>query len=1136
MAITYLLYVTSAWAVTVNLGPHFINSQTNYTSGTTFNASSIQVQPSHIYFGSKYYDLTTTGGKVAANVTSFYEDQNVTVHILNSSLTNVNMTVSGQATRVKIDGTFYDYGTRWYYINGNSTLINVQSGRDVFVDFVTPTVITSTDPRLESSGEQRASYFDGTNNWIFYYDGSNIVYRYSPNGGTTWSAPASTGSGTLASSSYFGVYGESNKIVITWASTAGVFTKTGTINGTSISWAPSVSVPFGSNNGQNYYPSFEKVSSNLFLAANVVGTGTSGITLNNVQSTSGTLSKKPFQITLSSFNAGTGSNRLLVVGVEANNEFVNSVTFGGVSLTKAVSHFTNNDAEFWYLTNPSGTGNIVVTMNGRTSVVVGAYAFSGVNQTMPLPTTATNFNTVSSNPSISITTQYPNSWVLDLPAIYGGKTLGSPTCTQHWDINIASAITGASSSKTTTSPGSVTCSWTASPSGDIWDDVAVEVKAASITPANEGGVVNSTNLGSSWTSSKTLYSGETYPAIVGIAKYSSTNLIAVFAKYGSGEFNYTTYNGGTGMWSGVSATSGAGLTANQNKTHAFSITSNGTCAWVGYVSSNSGGNPKATTFCGSFSTPTTINTGTALYPSISQVNNDIHLFYVNSTNNVINRIINTGGTWLQNVSPFGTVFTNPSFLHAEKYGYGGNHVPVIWREGTGSPFTIKFGTSIMTVQWENPGYDYQVTTDTYDQSEPAVASKADASALVSGNNDQNGNNCDIFQSTNGGTGWNSKGVLSKVSQSDAFSDPSITLDSSGNFYYTCVEFNPSNNTGIYVVMQESSDGGNTWPNSYVVVTHHTDKVDKPWIAADHVSGSPYKNNVYGCWTELYSNGTNKIFFKRYVVSGSSTIPYDSDSNKVQLDSGAVSGCSIAIGPGGQVYVAWANGGTTGGGTIYLKRNLSGGNPSSWQGPYTVGTWESLPFNANCPSGYECVNGIDGGATPFRVTHFPSIAIDSSGAVHVTWMTYTGPATLTDILYTNSNSCGSGSCQFASPPIQVNLDINTTDQWEPAISVSNSGNIIHITAYDRRDDTNNQFYRPYDYFCSYGTFINCLNQSQWTNTPSSTAGSSNLDLTSDLDDYHSVTTSNIRQAYNVWTDSRNISSNNNYDIYAERTSR
>ncbi|TLX69523.1 MAG: fibronectin type III domain-containing protein, partial [Thaumarchaeota archaeon] len=50
-------------------------------------------------------------------------------------------------------------------------------------------------------------------------------------------------------------------------------------------------------------------------------------------------------------------------------------------------------------------------------------------------------------------------------------------CTQSWDVNIPSAVTGASSSTVQTTAGSITCSWTAS-GGDFWDDVAIEVKSS----------------------------------------------------------------------------------------------------------------------------------------------------------------------------------------------------------------------------------------------------------------------------------------------------------------------------------------------------------------------------------------------------------------------------------------------------------------------------------------------------------------------------------------------------------------------------------------------------------------------------------------------------------------------------------
>ncbi len=230
----------------------------------------------------------------------------------------------------------------------------------------------------------------------------------------------------------------------------------------------------------------------------------SSITINNVQSTSGTVSSSPYQITLSSFNAGTGSNRVLIVGVEANNQSVSSITFGSASLSKAAESFHNQYTAFWYLKNPNGTANIVVTMAGATQVVAGAYELSGVDQTNPIPTTAAYFG--SGNPAISLNTLYSGSVVLDLPAIYGGSTLSSSTCASEWNHNIANKITGASSNKTQATPGTVTCSWTASVGGDGWDDSAIEVKAAGTVQPATSIVLNSkgTAAGHVGTSSSTI--------------------------------------------------------------------------------------------------------------------------------------------------------------------------------------------------------------------------------------------------------------------------------------------------------------------------------------------------------------------------------------------------------------------------------------------------------------------------------------------------------------------------------------------------------------------------------------------------------------------------------------------------------
>lgn len=218
----------------------------------------------------------------------------------------------------------------------------------------------------------------------------------------------------------------------------------------------------------------------------------SGITISNTQHMSGATSSA-HQVTLAGFDAGSGANRLLLVGVSADNSNVNSITYQGISLARAAGSFYNDDSEFWYLADPpTGTGDILVTMAGSAHLAVGAYLLSGVDATDPVPSsTATDQST--GNPSITITTKYPDSYVADLPSTYGGSTLSSPTCKEGWEAGITGGVTGGSSTEATTSAGSVTCSWNNNISSNGWDDTAVEVKALAASSNLKFSASNSTN-------------------------------------------------------------------------------------------------------------------------------------------------------------------------------------------------------------------------------------------------------------------------------------------------------------------------------------------------------------------------------------------------------------------------------------------------------------------------------------------------------------------------------------------------------------------------------------------------------------------------------------------------------------------
>lgn len=458
------------------------------------------------------------------------------------------------------------------------------------------------------------------------------------------------------------------------------------------------------------------------------------------------------------------------------------------------------------------------------------------------------------------------------------------------------------------------------------------------------------------------------------------------------------------------------------------------------------------------------------------------------------------------------------------------------------PVQVYGGTAV----WES-ATDYLVTSNdplAFKQYEPHLAvrccSSTNANTIIAGNNDKYAENCQIYRSTDGGKNWILRFNLAKVFNGDGMIDPSVTSPNNGYFYYACLEWPATVGGTSYIIVARSIDGGSTWTQA-VAVGGTANQIDKPWIASDPNSASPYKNRVYLCWSDLT---TNTIRFKKYV-------PFDSDDQAVSIDlgiSGTVHGCYIAIGPQGQIYVVYQKKGFDGTNTIQMRRNLYGGDPVQWQPPigqapydgYIVGTWAK--FTNMCPgTGFECLKGYNG--VGFRVSHFPSATTDSNGGVHVTWTSYQGTGTLGNIMYANSNSCKSTSdtCTGWGTLFKVNSDTAAADQWEPAIIVSKSGNIVHITAYDRREDSGNVLYKPYNYHCHYNlsTGVNCLTLSQWRDSPNggqvaiSNSLSTNVDQDWIIDDYHGIATSPVRQAYTAWTDHREVTAGD-YDIRADRT--
>jgi hypothetical protein len=275
---------------------------------------------------------------------------------------------------------------------------------------------------------------------------------------------------------------------------------TGTVHFTSNDGAAVLPANYTFVGGDNGLHAFQATLNTVTATASLAATDTSTGTITGTQSPIDvtTVGSSLTVDTTSSGPAGGGAaasitwshtvgacltNSILLVGVSiptgSGAVDASTVTFNGVSLTKRVGAGASNqnEASIWYLLNPpAGTHTILVTLGGTTSgkgPTAGGITLSHVDQANPLPTMAGNFG--NGMPSVSITTQYANSWTVDALAYDSGSGEGAPTGTgetQRWGVCASDACSYGSSIATST-VGPHTMSW---PQSDNWAQVVVEVK------------------------------------------------------------------------------------------------------------------------------------------------------------------------------------------------------------------------------------------------------------------------------------------------------------------------------------------------------------------------------------------------------------------------------------------------------------------------------------------------------------------------------------------------------------------------------------------------------------------------------------------------------------------------------------
>jgi hypothetical protein len=301
-------------------------------------------------------------------------------------------------------------------------------------------------------------------------------------------------------------------------------------------------------------------------------------------------------------------------------------------------------------------------------------------------------------------------------------------------------------------------------------------------------------------------------------------------------------------------------------------------------------------------------------------------------------------------------------------------------------------------------------------------------------------------STNHGLSWtesfvprNSSGKLVTADGHvwQANSDPVVAIDQAGNVFLANLYLQADasgnvTNDGIYVCRAKRFAGVKfTSAGCHAVRTTlkpSTSSEDKEWIAVDNGT-STFSGNVYAVWTHFTAT-SNMIFFSRstdHGVTWSKAIRINPTSQ-----SGAIQGPQVAVGPGGDVYVAYE---------VFL---------SGSQGQHFIAKSKDGGVSFGIPVAATPVfNNLSFGSS-YRKNSFPALAVSPISGSAFLYLVYTDqPGTNSRTAFVHSTT--SGGLTFTSP-VRAN-DSPAGQRLMPAIAADTNG-VVHISWFDTRKHSGN----------------------------------------------------------------------------------
>jgi len=215
---------------------------------------------------------------------------------------------------------------------------------------------------------------------------------------------------------------------------------------------------------------------------------------------------------------------------------------------------------------------------------------------------------------------------------------------------------------------------------------------------------------------------------------------------------------------------------------------------------------------------------------------------------------------------------------------------------------IRVGTNVDVSNEPGPQSEVFIAVDTQN---PGV--------LAAGSNEIFRNPQRTYFSTDGGASWMGadQPLVDEQGTTWSFaSDPGVAIDTRGTIFFSqlLIASVDDNFKGDAMIVNSTTDGGATFSPGRVLKKDLNAGAlgrfeDKPFITCDTNLASQFRDNVYVAWDTTQGAGTSRLNLARSTDHGVTfSLQRIDDTNSG--NGAAEIGADPAVGPNGEVYVAW----------------------------------------------------------------------------------------------------------------------------------------------------------------------------------------------------------------------------------------